>query len=169
MNLSSSKTEELYKQYAHLIFLKCKRYLRSEDEAWDATQEVFLKLISKYETIHEEQAILGWLYRTATNHCIDKLRKKSTIEFFEETQPDSSWGNRQDKNLILKTLVEKLMYPWNKKMREVVSLAYIEGYKLQEIADTLGMGESTVRKYLAQFKARSQEWRLEFKEALHDT
>lgn len=168
MDDTKPTTEELYNRYASLIYRRARQILYSEDEAWDATQEVFLKYIEKSDTIQDDGAILGWLYRTCTNHCISRLRKKQGVALEENIHADTRWQSSQETKLVMKTLMTKLMQPWNQKVREAVSLIYIDGFKQEEVAKLMGIGESTVRKYLLQFKTTAQKWRPEIAEVLGD-
>ncbi len=146
--------EEAYKAYASLVHRRCYAILKSEDEAWDITQEVFMKLWKHYNKIQEKAALLSWLYRVSTNLCISRLRKKSAIEL-DPNIPDSK-ADSGEKQLVLKEIMEKLMKPWNEKVRQAVVYIYIDGYNQEECAKLMGVGESTLRRYLTKFKRLSK-------------
>jgi|GEM_PF-5124697 len=86
----------------------------------------------------------------------------------ENLQADTDSSSNQETQYVLQTLLAKLMQPWNKKTREAVSLIYIDGFKQDEAAALMGIGESTLRKYLLQFKAAARKWKPEIAEVLHD-
>ena len=117
---SEQEIREIYEKYASLVHNRCLSFLKSEDEAWDATQEVFMKLIESLPSIKKKGSILSWLYKTATNYCISLLRKKPSLPFDEKLHSRTDIGAEQDKNLILKEVVNSLLRPWDSKTREVV-------------------------------------------------
>jgi RNA polymerase sigma-70 factor (ECF subfamily) len=131
-------------------------FLKSEDDAWDATQEVFMKLINSLDTINKKSSIYSWLLSTSTNHCISQLRKKRH-ELFDEAYHSSTENNRQpqEQQLLLKEIIRHFLAPWDEKTRQVVIHTYFDGYRQDEIAKLTGMGESTVRRHLTKFRRQS--------------
>jgi RNA polymerase sigma-70 factor, ECF subfamily len=132
-------------------------FLKSEDDAWDATQEIFIKLHKAMPNIDKKESVHSWLMSTTNNFCISMLRRKKTVEFNEEMHSSGDTASLQDKRLILKEIVSRLMKPWDEKTRQVVIYTYVDGYRQEEIARLTGMGESTIRKYLTRFRRKSQE------------
>ncbi len=150
---SSGELRDLYKQYASVVHSRCVSILKSEDDAWDATQEVFMKLNRALPTIRNKQAIFSWLMSASTNHCISVLRRRKTIEFDENIHRQGEADIPvQEKKLAMKELFRRYFLPWNKKVQQVLFYTYIDGYKQQEIAKLTGLGESTIRKYLTNFR-----------------
>ena len=76
----------LLERYTMLLLGVCMKYLKNEDEAKDAVQQVFLKAlieIPKYEI----SFFKSWIYMVAKNHCLMKLRAskgKYAVEFTDE-------------------------------------------------------------------------------------
>lgn len=156
----------LYEAYASLVHARCRSILGSADEAWDATQEVFMKLFNALPSIEKKGSIYSWLLSTSTNHCISELRKRRTIGFNEEVHSAAASDTvpHQERALLLKEVMRRFMAPWDKKVREVVMYAYFNGYKQEEIAQITGLGGSTIRKYLTRFKRASAGSGLTFEE-----
>jgi RNA polymerase sigma-70 factor, ECF subfamily len=157
---------DLYERYSALVFRHCRFILHSDDEAWDATQEVFLKLIAGLSGIKKHTSMYSWLLSVSTNHCISMLRRKKSEEFDENIHSTESTHASQDRRLILKDILNRLMRPWNKKIREVVIYTYFDEYSQKEISQLTGLGESTIRKYLTQFRRGSRYALTEFSDAL---
>lgn len=133
-------------------------FLKSEDDAWDATQEVFLKLARSLSSITRKESIYSWLLSTSTNFCISQLRKKRHEEFNEEYHGISeSEGLPQEKRMLLQELFLHFLSPWDEKTRQVVIYTYIDGYKQEEIAELTGMGASTIRRHLTRFRRKSAD------------
>ncbi len=164
---SEREFRDIYERYAFKVHARCHNILKSEDEAWDATQEVFMKLMKNLHKLRERDTVLYWLLRVSTNHCISILRKKRGVSFNEEVHHSPSKDPGQDKALILKDIIEKLMKPWDKKTREIVIYAYLDGYQQEEISRITGYGESTIRRHLTRFKAKSLQWRQQNQEVFY--
>ena len=132
-------------------------FLKSEDEAWDATQEVFMKLMRSLDTITKKDSIYSWLLSASTNHCISQLRKKRHESFNEEyhSASPSNGGLPQERRMVLDEIMRHFLSPWDEKIRQVIIYTYIDGYKQEEIARLTGMGESTIRRHLTRFKRES--------------
>ena len=55
------EVRNLYERYASMVHRRCKMFLKSEDDAWDATQEVFMKLIHSLDIITKKDSIYSLL------------------------------------------------------------------------------------------------------------
>jgi len=158
-NLSDREIKEIYERYASIVYSRCLSFLKSKDEAWDAVQEIFMKLIKSYSSIKNKKALFSWLMSTSTNFCISQLRKKRGVEFDENIHGAASGDNNPEKDLIIKDIMKKLFLPWDKKVREIVIYTYIDGYSQAEISKLTGMGESTIRRYLTKFRRKAKKWK----------
>ena len=91
---------DLYERYSSLVFRHCRFILHSDDEAWDATQEVFLKLIAGLSGIKKHTSTYSWLLSVSTNHCISMLRRKKSEEFDENIHGTESTHAFQDRRFL---------------------------------------------------------------------
>ena len=127
---------ELFDRYADMVYRIALSYLRSQQEAEDVVQTVFLRLLEGGITVYpgKERAFLT---KITINHCKNLLstaRRHETIALDETvllTQPED-----QDIFLAIMELPEKY--------RTVVSLHCIEGYSFREISEFLHIGISAV-------------------------
>ena len=132
----------LYLRYKDNVYGYVLSILRDAHEAEDATQAVFMKLISvihKYEP--RQVPFTAWILRVAHNVAIDSLRQRRGIpceEVIESWRPaddsghDRRWGLEQ----ALDTLPED--------QRDVVVLRHLVGLSPGEIADRMGRTESSI-------------------------
>lgn len=149
-NLTDIKS--LYERYASMVHRRCKSFLKTEEDAWDATQEVFMKLVDALPKINKKESIYSWLLSTSTNHCISILRKKKHVSFDEEIHSAELKLLPQEKRAVLNEIFTHFFKKWDRKVQEVVIYTYFDGYKQEEIAKITGMGESTIRRHLTNFK-----------------
>jgi RNA polymerase sigma-70 factor (ECF subfamily) len=83
--------EALVRRYQRPIYRLAVRMLSDTGEAEDVTQEVFVTAWRRLPEIHDDKAIRPWLYRIATNRCLNILRSRKPITpLFEEVIPEAS-------------------------------------------------------------------------------
>jgi RNA polymerase sigma-70 factor (ECF subfamily) len=72
--LDETAVGEAFRLYGGAVFRRCVRILRDPDSARDVTQEVFVRCFDRRQGLREGRELLGWLYRVATNLCLNALR-----------------------------------------------------------------------------------------------
>jgi RNA polymerase sigma-70 factor (ECF subfamily) len=142
----------LLERYTMLLLGVCMKYLKNEEEAKDAVQQVFLKVlteVSKYKI----EYFKTWLYMVAKNHCLMKLRGqqgKYTKELKEETAIEHQ---QADKNELLANentflLLEQSIGELNEEQKQCVTLFYLQKKSYQEIATTTGLSLMQVKSHI---------------------
>jgi RNA polymerase sigma-70 factor (ECF subfamily) len=154
---NSRQLRELYEQYGSLVHSRCLYLLKSKDDAWDATQEVFMKLNNTLDTLDKIESMHSWLLRVCTNHCLSMLRRKKGVSFDEEYHVAEHPAQSIEQRTILRDIVNQVLLPWDSKVREILIYTYVDGYTQPEIAALTGMGESTIRKYLTRFRRTAKQ------------
>ena len=127
---------ELFDRYADTVYRVALSYLRSPQEAEDAVQTVFLKLLEGSMAVYagKERAFLTKL---TINHCKNVL---SAAKRHETAPLDETVAFAQPEDRELFHAIMELP----EKYRIVVSLHYFEGYSLREISQLLHIGISAV-------------------------
>jgi RNA polymerase sigma-70 factor (ECF subfamily) len=72
----------LYEQYKRPIHSYVYRLLGSQEDADDLTQEVFLRAFLAWNDLYDRQNLSPWLYRIASNLCVDQLRRRKRISWW---------------------------------------------------------------------------------------
>ena len=111
-----------------------------------------MKLVDALPKINKKESIYSWLLSTSTNHCISILRKKKHVSFDENIHSAELKLLPQEKRAIRDEIFRYFLKNWDPKVQEVIVYTYFDGYKQQEIAKITGMGESTIRRHLTNFK-----------------
>jgi RNA polymerase sigma-70 factor (ECF subfamily) len=75
----------LYERFRRPIYTYLYRLLGNQEDAADATQEVFLRACLYWEKLRDRESQGEWLYRVATNLCIDMLRKRKRLSWWPLT------------------------------------------------------------------------------------
>jgi RNA polymerase sigma-70 factor (ECF subfamily) len=151
---------ELVLRYERDVFNLTYRMLNNRGEAEDAAQEAFLRAYSNLDRYDQERSFKTWLLSIASNHCIDRLRRRRlTWLSLEEPLPphpaltsdmpgpeEATLSNEQS------LLVQELLDELSPDYRLAVVLRYWYDYSYAEIAAMLETTESAVKSRL--FRAR---------------
>lgn len=142
----------LFERYTLLLFGLCMKYLKNEEEAKDAVQQVFLKSVTELHK-YRVQYFKSWLYMVAKNLCLMKLREKGKIpldindrEIRDETDPAAmNLYIEKDRQLdLMSESLEKL----NFEQRHCVTLFYLQKKSYNEISEETGYTIMQVKSYI---------------------
>lgn len=159
--------EELVTAHEARIYSLCLRMTGNREDAYDLTQESFLKIWRKLDSFNQDASFGTWAYRLASNTCIDFLRKEKKrrdVPLFseddngEETQlllPDQRYDpeaivQQRDLQASLEAALESL----EPQYRQILTLRELCGLSYSEIGSQLQLKEGTVKSRLA--RAREQ-------------
>jgi RNA polymerase sigma-70 factor, ECF subfamily len=142
---------DLYRQHAAAIFRFCRRVLPTREDAEDATTEVFMKVKQKIGTYDSSRPFTAWLYKVASNHCWDTLRRRRIRQDLEtgdlETLPLEHPDPSQLERLQLEHTGKEVRTGLAKlpdRARMALVLRYYADMSYDEIADTLGVRRAFV-------------------------
>lgn len=134
------------------------RMLGSSHEAEDVVQETFLRVYTNLDRYDENQKFSTWIYRIATNLCIDRLRKRKPSYSLDAEMPEgegadwysllaSNQPTPEEDTLLTETqeTIRKAIHTLPEKYKSVVVLRYLQDMSLQEIGDVLAMPVTTVK------------------------
>ena len=159
MNKEKSEIELIYKEYGAMVFGRCRQILKDEDRAYDALQDVFARLLTFRGDVEFPST---FLYRTATNVCLNILRKEKNERSDLIDQEVYEIASQEDieKNYFLKEKIVQLFSGEKKSTRTISFMRHIDKMSLAEIADEMGMSVSGIKKRLKkiQDKYRSMEF-----------
>lgn len=145
----------LYEQHASFVFARCRRILRNEDDAWDATQEVFARAIRSWDGFDGNSTRGTWLYRIATNHCLNVIRnrtgRRDKLHQRAEERPGAGTGPDGHGRVEVLDVVRAVMEDMDEDLARLAVLYYFEDMTQAEIAAEVGLSVPTVRKRLRAF------------------
>jgi len=163
---------ELMEKYRESIYYMMYKMVKNADDADDLTIEAFGKAFNRLHQYTPKFAFSTWLFRIATNNCIDFIRKKKmttlsidkglsdnegrimTIDIQEsDPNPEEKIIIKQ-KIRIMREIVERL----KPRFRELIVLRYFREYSYEEIAEETDLPLGTVKAQL--FRAREQLYSL---------
>src|SRR6202167_3183726 len=142
---------ELYGQYAPAIFRFCRRALPTREDAEDATTEIFMKVRQKLGTYDSSRPFTAWLYKVASNHCWDTLRRRRIRQDLETGDLDTLPLEHPDPSQLERLQAEHTskevrtgLARLPDRARMALVLRYYADMSYEEIADTLGVRRAFV-------------------------
>jgi RNA polymerase sigma factor (sigma-70 family) len=164
INGNQKAYEELFKRYKDAIFFMLLKMVNNKNDAEDLTFEAFGKAFRNIKQYSPKYAFSTWLFKIASNNCIDFLRKKKgntisidgrddsenerTIPLESNTLNPEQEFIKDQKAKIMRSEVGRL----KERYRRLIELRYFEEFSYEEIAKELNLPIGTVKAQL--FRAR---------------
>lgn len=165
-NSDQAAYSTLMKRYREPVYFTILKMVHNRDDAEDLTIEAFGKAFNNLEKYSPDYAFSTWLFKIATNNCIDHIRKKrlettSLDNTLTNDDGDSVQINIKDSGLdpeqkVLKgqraEIVRDAVSELKPKYRSLIELRYFKEYSYDEIAAELDLPLGTVKAQL--FRAK---------------
>lgn len=171
--------EELMSVYYSKVYNICYRLLNNTEDAYEQAQETFIKAFKYIKDFKGNCAISTWLYRIATNVCLDFIRKnkkKKTVSIeqstFEDLQlKDSLVSNIPGPEKVAETnaqrkAIKEAMDKMNEKNRLIIILRDFMGLSYDEISETMKIPVGTVKSRISRARKELRELLCKDKEHL---
>jgi RNA polymerase sigma-70 factor (ECF subfamily) len=156
-DITPDRLTQLYARYGRAIYSRCNRLLADPVAAEDATQETFLRVYRHLHAVPDADEALRWIYRVATNYCLNELRDQRhrpqpSSGHFDEPMDANPEGRLSDRQLV-----QRLVKTAPDRLRSTAWLHYVDGFGQAEVAQILGVSRRTVVYDLAEFNRRAQK------------
>lgn len=138
------------------LYHVAKSLLYSDTNCADAIQESIVKAFSNIHTLKSDAYAKTWLTRILINECYGIMRKEKRIISLEDCSQEEKAENQ--KNYL--DLYEAISH-LPKEARVAITLYYMEGYSVKEIAKLLNKSESAIKNRLLRARARLKDELLE--------
>ena len=152
--------EDLMRAAQNRVYYHCKKMLKHEETAWDASQDVLLAMITSLDQLQEPAAFWGWVDGITADRCKHLLSTShkerqlpedeegsallESVEDLEETlTPDKGLDNEETRRMIL-GLVDALP----PEQRMTVLFYYYDEMTVKQIAEAMDTSEDTVKSRL---------------------
>jgi RNA polymerase sigma-70 factor (ECF subfamily) len=154
--------EELFDRHGDQVFRLCLHLLRLPQEAEDATQDIFLRVLDRAASFQERSQVATWIRRITVNHCLNLLerRKRQPLSLVDEEQApaasavaDPSAMEEQEVAAEVRALIDRLP----EEGRLVFVLREIEGLSYREMAEVLDLPAGTVMSRLSRARDRFRQ------------
>lgn len=134
--------EEIVRTYSNMLYRICIVMLGNDADAQDAVQDTFCRYLEQNKEFTDKEHEKAWLITVATNCCRDMQRFRLRHPKVNLDKVTASY-DAPDYNEVL---VELIKLP--SSIKSAVYLHYIEGYKLAEVSEMLGISPNAVKKRL---------------------
>jgi len=156
-----TQVSRLYRELGPAVYRRCRRLLGDPAAAEDATQEVFVKLLRDMDRLQDRETVLPWIFRVATNHCLNLRRDARTrgqdalaedLDVVPDTRGDGpdAYPDRQ--------LAQAVLSRFDEETQAVAVGVFVDGMEHREIASMLGISRRTVSRRLQHFVERAREF-----------
>ena len=146
-----------------MVIRRCRSMLKDEELAFDASQEVFMKIWQSRERIKND-SISSLLLRIATNTCLNKLRtiKRLREKIDEDILASIADPENIERGIIARLKLERIFSREHTSTRMMAVMHYHDGMTLEQVAKEVGLSVSGVRKRLRnlRYRARALEGKL---------
>ena len=157
--------ETLVRRHEHRVFAVARGILKRQEDVEDIAQQVFVKAYFSLKRFDQRAAFSTWLYKITVNECWDLLRKRKArplvyeADFSEEqsrqyTAPEREASKAPDTSdrMAMRERLNHMLGQLDKRDRAMLVLKEVEGFSVEEIAESMGLNANTVKVRL--FRAR---------------
>ena len=154
----SDRLTLLYKTHGPAIYARCRRLLVDDALAEDAAQETFLRVHRHLDAAPSSDEALRWIYRIATNYCLNKIRDRKNAPFPVDELASIAGGEIGEERLANRDLASRLIREAPEQVRTAAWLYHVDGMDQAEVAEVLGVSRRTVVNYLANFARHAKKF-----------
>jgi RNA polymerase sigma-70 factor (ECF subfamily) len=148
--------EEIFEHYKGPLFSLIYRYTNNRQAAEDLLQDVFIKVFTHIRDVQKMETFVAWIYRIALNACYSHLRSKRaglrqavSLSEVEGRKEEAVYSHHEES---LERSLGEAIQGLPDKLRTVLLLHDVQGFKHEEISRLLGFTVGTSKSQL--FKAR---------------
>ena len=143
--------DRVYERYSRSVYRRALQLLGDAEEARDATQEVFVRVMRTGGAVPADPTPTAWLYRVTTNLCLNRLRDGArqqgllASKYAVDAEVRPAGETRAAVAQVLARVPEDL--------QDVAIYFFVDGLTYDEIAPLLGVSRRTVSNRLSAFRA----------------
>ena len=155
--------EELVRRHRNEVFALGFHFLRNREEAWDISQEVFVKAYRSLKWFRGDASFKTWLMRITANQCKDHFKKRHIdfVPFDEAIQADTPSASMDAKRKLeaseLGVAINRAVADLPAKHRTAFVLREYEGLSYQEMAEVMQCSQGTVMSRLHHARRKLQK------------
>lgn len=148
--------DQLYRRYSPMVLRRCRRLLQDEEQAVEAMQDVFVRLLSARDRLHG-QFPSSLLFRIATNVCLNIIRDRrpGQTDLGEDVLARIACCDEQETRSLSAIILARLFRREKPSTRVMAVLHYVDGMSFREVAGETKLSVSGVRKRLREFRSRA--------------
>jgi len=156
---NTSAYNGLVQRYQRQVYNLAYRMLGSAEDAGDLTQDTFLRAYGAIGSFRQDASFLTWLYKIASNLCIDHLRSRKAkgalsldVELSEGREPAADFRTHAPDECAIRgevsDIVQREVMNLPERYRVVVTMRHLQDMSVDEIARALDLPAGTVKTHL---------------------
>jgi len=156
MEFTDDEVAHLYDRYGPVLYHRCRSILRNDEDARDAVQETFARVLRHAESFRRQASPLTWMYRISTNHCLNRIRDRRGQQRKHDQHREDIVGpgvsrphdgaDAADRERILALLDDA-----DDETKACVVHTFFDDCTREEVAELVGLSVPTVRKRVNMF------------------
>ncbi|MBP7643682.1 MAG: sigma-70 family RNA polymerase sigma factor [Saprospiraceae bacterium] len=152
----------LYERYSGKVFAKCVTILKDQDDAMDAMQDIFMKVLLSIASFKGNAKFSTWLYSVTYNFCIDETRRKKKLiiegdEKLAQISETEQYEDHIDDQQLLSVKVEHMkiiLDDMRADDKSLLLMKYQDDLSIKDICDVVKKSESAVKMQLLRAKEK---------------
>ena len=141
---------QLVRKYQERIYWHVRKMVIDHDDADDVVQEVFIKVWKNLHRFRQDAQLYTWIYRIATNECLNFLKKKKRTSLLSLTDYQDVLVSKLDMSVQLdgeaiEMKLQKALLKLPDKQRLVFNMKYFDDMKYDEIAEITGTSVGSLK------------------------
>jgi len=151
--------QELVNRWEPRLYYYLRRIVENENAVWDILQETWLAVFQGIRKLEDPMKFATWLYQIGHNKAVNWLREEGKYIQMADEQMVEHCENNTAIPIVREQaeLVHKLLGKLKLAHREVLTLYFLEGFLIKEIAQIVGVSEGTVKSRLYYAKNKLHE------------
>jgi len=150
---------EIVNRWEPRLYYYIRRIVENENDVWDILQETWLAVFQNIRKLQDPLKFPTWLYRIGHNKAVNLLRKENKYAQITTEQIANQYENNTTISVVKEQaeLVHKLLGKLKLAHREIITLYFLEGFSISEMAQIIGVSEGTVKSRLYYAKHKLHE------------
>jgi RNA polymerase sigma-70 factor, ECF subfamily len=151
----AANVQQMVEQHGAMVLRRCRRLLGDEQDALEAMQEVFVRLVAHAPRLDADSGS-SLMFRMATNVCMDRIgqRRRRAESFDHEPAEHAGPAPRLDDRVAARALLDQLLGEEHATTGAIAVKHLLERMTLEEVSAEVGLSVSGVRKRLARLRER---------------
>ena len=135
---------QLFSKHKEKLYRIALSYLKNEQEALEAIQEVTFRSFKNIKKVREPKYFSTWITRIMMNYCIDELKRRKRFIPGETDLLTESITEENDNRIGMESAIQTL----EPNLQEVIILKYFQDFTIDQIAEQLDRPVGTIKTWL---------------------
>lgn len=151
-NIDSQTVAQMYRDYGAVVYRRALRLLANAQDAEEATQEVFVRVMRTEAGYAGKGELIGWLYRITTHYCLNRIRDKRRRQDLFQLHVAPTLSSSMSTAPADMVMMRWLLANADERQAQAAIYVHVDGMSYEEAAPLLGVSKRTVGNLLERFQ-----------------